>query len=81
MTEQRNSPIVKVVNQVGSVEELRHRDVDELLRFAECCCLVRGLGIVREIKNIPLMTFRAVIVDPRVLAFPVLVSEDLQSKM
>lgn len=78
---QRNLPIVQVVNQVGSVEELRHRDIDELLRFAECGCLVRGLGVIREVENISLVAFRAVVIDPRVLTFPVLVSKDLRTEM
>jgi len=75
--ENRNAPIVKIVDQVGRVEKLSDRCVDILLRLLESIDLVCGLRVVGVVENFVLATIRTIVVNEFALAFPVLLSKDL----
>ena len=76
--ENRNVPVVKIVDQVGRVEKLGDRRVDVLLRLLKSIGPVCDLRVVGEVENLALATIRTIVVNEGVLAFPVLLSEDLQ---
>ena len=79
--ENRNAPIVKIVDQVGRVEKLGDRRVDVLLRLLESIGPVCDLRVVGVVENLVLATIRTIVVNEGVLAFPVLLSEDLHEKI
>jgi hypothetical protein len=66
------------VHHVCGVEQLSYSGVNVTL----CLCLrigpVRDCGVVRKVENHVLAGIWAVVVDVRVLAFPVLLREDLK---
>jgi hypothetical protein len=69
--------VVKIVDHVGGVEELGDGCVDVLLSLLEGIGALSLLGSVLEVEHLLGATIRAVVVDVRVLALPVLLSEDL----
>ena len=69
--------VVEIVDHVRGVEELGHRGVDVLLGLGKGVGLLGLLGVVREVEVLDLTSVRAVVIDVRVGAFPVLLSKDL----
>jgi hypothetical protein len=66
------------VHHVGGVEELCDGRVDEFLSLLQGVRFLGFLGLVREVECLSGAGVGAVVVDIRVLAFPVLLSEDLK---
>jgi len=69
--------IVEIVYHVGGVEELRDAGVDVFLRLFQSISLLSHLRVVGEIELPALASVRTIVVDVRVLAFPVLLSKDV----
>jgi hypothetical protein len=69
--------VVEIVDQVGGIEELGHGGVDVLLGLSEGVDLLGLLGVVLEVEVLALASVRAVVIDVRVSAFPVFLSEYL----
>jgi hypothetical protein len=65
------------VNHVRGVEELCDGGVDILLGFLLSVRLVGELGAVLVIKDSVLATIWTIVIDKAVLAFPVLLCENL----
>ena len=70
--------VVEIVDQVGGVEELGDGSVDVLLGLLEGIGALSLLGSVLIIEHLLNTTIRAVVVDVRVLALPVLLSKYLE---
>lgn len=66
------------MDQVGRVEKLGDRCVDVLLRLLESIGPICDLWVVGVVENLVLATIRTIVVNEGILAFPVLLSEDLQ---
>ena len=65
------------MNHVCGVEKLRNSRVDILLSLCLGVRAVCELGVVSEVEHHILADIRAIVVDVRVLALPVLLREDL----
>lgn len=66
------------MHHVCGVEELSNSGVNVTLCLVLRLGSVRELGVVSEVENHVLAGVRAVVVDVRVPAFPVLLREDLK---
>lgn len=67
------------MNQVRGVEELRHGGIDVAPSFVKLISTLLYLRIIGVIKDQARISLRAVVVDPVVSAFPILMSEDLNT--
>jgi hypothetical protein len=71
------APVVEIVHQVCSVEKLGDGGIDVLLCLCHSAARVRKLRVVCEVEHQIFASIWAVVLNERILTFPVLLRKDL----